>query len=143
MGSASSWVAFSRTIGGSFGLAIFGTIMTDNFASNFLARVPELVKSVIPMSTLTSMANNPEALMSAGSQNQIRSSLSALGDQGAAAFNQLLLAMRLSLNMALTRVFLIGLIIILLAFVLNFFLREIPLRKKHTPQAAAEKLKQA
>jgi EmrB/QacA subfamily drug resistance transporter len=134
LGAATSTVAFFRSIGGCIGLAVLGTIMTNQFATNFLAKIPEFIKSIVPVSTLTSMANNPEALVSADAQNQIQSFLAPLGSQGAAAFDQLLQSMRQSLSLALTQVFLIGLFIILIAFVLNFFLREIPLRKKHTLQ---------
>ncbi len=138
LGAATSTVAFSRTIGGSFGLAVFGTIMTNNFAASFLTRIPEMLKSVIPLSTLSAMASNPQVLLSPDAQNQIKNLLSPLGAQGTTAYNQLLQALRQSLDSALAQVFLIGLVIILIAFVLNFFLREIPLRKKHNVQSSTE-----
>ena len=138
LGAATSTVAFSRTIGGSFGLAVFGTIMTNNFAASFLTRIPEMLKSVIPLSTLSAMASNPQVLLSPDAQNQIKNLLSPLGAQGTTAYNQLLKALRQSLDSALAQVFLIGLVIILIAFILNFFLREIPLRKKHSVQPSTE-----
>ena len=138
LGAATSTVAFSRTIGGSFGLAVFGTIMTNHFAASFLTRIPEMIKSFIPMSTLSAMASNPQVLLSPDAQNQIKNLLSPLGAQGTTAYNQLLQALRQSLDSALAQVFLIGLVIILIAFVLNFFLREIPLRKKHNVQSSTE-----
>jgi EmrB/QacA subfamily drug resistance transporter len=141
LGTATSSSAFIRNIGGTFGLSIFGTIMTNQFSTGFLAKIPEIIKSVIPMSTLTSMANNPEAMVSIDAQNQLRSLLSPLGDQGVIAFNQLILAMRQSLSSALTRIFLICLGIIIIAFIVNLFLREIPLRKKHSFQAPAANTK--
>ncbi len=138
LGAATSTVAFSRTIGGSFGLAVFGTIMTNNFAASFLTRIPEMLKSVVPLSTLSAMASNPQVLLSPDAQNQIKNLLSPLGAQGTTAYNQLLQALRQSLDSALAQVFLIGLVIILIAFILNFFLREIPLRKKHSVQPSTE-----
>ncbi len=138
LGAATSTVAFSRTIGGSFGLAVFGTIMTNNFAASFLTRIPEMLKSVIPLSTLSAMASNPQVLLSPDAQNQIKNLLSPLGAQGTTAYNQLLKALRQSLDSALAQGFLIGLVIILIAFVLNFFMREIPLRKKHNVQSSTE-----
>ena len=138
LGAATSTVAFSRTIGGSFGLAVFGTIMTNNFAASFLTRIPEMLKSVVPLSTLSAMASNPQVLLSPDAQNQIKSLLFPLGAQGTTAYNQLLQALRQSLDSALAQVFLIGLVIILIAFILNFFLREIPLRKKHSVQPSTE-----
>ena len=142
LGAATSTVAFSRTIGGSFGLAVFGTIMTNNFAASFLTRIPEMLKSVVPLSTLSAMASNPQVLLSPDAQNQIKSLLFPLGAQGTTAYNQLLQALRQSLDSALAQVFLIGLVIILIAFILNFFLREIPLRKKHNVQSSTEQTRQ-
>jgi EmrB/QacA subfamily drug resistance transporter len=141
LGAATSSAAFFRSIGGSIGLAIFGTIMTNQFASGFLAKIPDLIKSVIPMPVLSSMANNPQALVSLDAQNQIKNLLSPLGEQGINAYNQLLLVMRQSLSSALSQVFLIGLAMLILAFIINLFLREVPLRKKHTFKAPSENSK--
>ncbi len=141
LGVATSTTAFFRFIGGSFGLAIFGTIMTNNFAARFMSQIPQFVKSAIPLSTLDAMAHNPEALVSPDAQNQLHNLLSGLGQPGNNALDQLVQVMRLSLSSALSRVFLIGLLIILVAFVANLFLREIPLRRKYSQEITPQKLK--
>jgi len=138
LGAATSSVAFFRSIGGSFGLSIFGTIMTNHFASGFLRNIPEMIKSAIPQETLSSMANNPQALVSTEAQSQLQALLTSLGSQGAAAFDQMMIVMRQSLNSALTYVFLIALFIVIAAFVLNIFLPEVPLRKRYTESASTE-----
>ncbi len=131
MGSATSTTVFCRTIGASFGLALFGTIMTNHFAANFLAGVPELVRSAVPAGTLSSMAHNPQALVSGDAQTQLQNALAQLGPQSSAAFAQVIAGMRNALDLALARVFLIGLGLISVAFFINLFLREVPLRKHH------------
>jgi EmrB/QacA subfamily drug resistance transporter len=134
LGAATSAASFFRSIGGSIGLAVFGTIMTNTFATDFLAKIPDIVKSAVPWQTLNSMAHNPQALVSADAQNQLKNLLSSLGDQGTNAMNQLLDVMRHSLNWSLSHVFLIGFGIIIAALIVTFFLREVPLRKKHSLQ---------
>ena len=81
------------------------------------------------------MAHNPQALVSVDAQNQLRGLLASLGDKGTSALNELLDVMRHSLNSSLSHVFLIGFGIIIVALVVTFFLREVPLRKKHSMQA--------
>ena len=116
-------------------MVVFGTIMTNSFATDFLAKIPEIVKSAVPWQTLNSMAHNPQALVSVDAQNQLRGLLASLGDKGTSALNELLDVMRHSLNSSLSHVFLIGFGIIIVALVVTFFLREVPLRKKHSMQA--------
>ena len=79
MGAATSATAFFRFMGASLGLAIFGTVMTNSFANRFLTQLPDSVKSVIPSSTITSMAHNPQALVNPDAQNQLKSLLAPLG----------------------------------------------------------------
>ncbi len=143
VGAATSSVAFFRSIGGSFGLAILGTIMTNHYSAAFLAKIPALVKSTVPADTLRAMANNPEALISVDAQNQLKGILSPLGEQGTNALNQLIEVMRRSLSGALTQVFFLGFVLILIALILCFFLKEVPLRKKRNVRETTQNPKTA
>ena len=58
--------------------------------------------------------------------------MAALGQQGITLFNDLLRVLRDSLDAAISHVFLYGLVIIIIAFVVNLFIKEIPLRTRHT-----------
>lgn len=139
LGVATSSVPFFRSLGGSFGLAIFGSILNNRFASQFTGNLPVEVKSVIPAEQLASMVHNPEALVRVEAQTQLRETFSRVGTQGTAMFDKLLEVLRESLSSAITRVFLIGLFIVVICFVASFFLKEIPLRKRYTePESAPE-----
>ncbi len=130
LGVATSTVNFFRQIGGAFGLAILGSIMNNRFYSEFVAALPPQIKGVIPSEQLTSLANNPQVLVSTEAQSHLRSLFAALGPQGITLFEQVLSALRQALNSALAEVFLLGLAVTILAFIINIFLKEIPLRKQ-------------
>lgn len=131
MGIATASTFFFRSIGGAFGLAILGSLMNNRFASAFTNGLSPAVKATIPPEQLASLAHNPQALLSAQAQSQLRDLLGHWGAQGATLFEQIFQSLKQALTSALTEVFLIGLVIALLAWTINLFLKEIPLRKKH------------
>jgi len=129
MGIATSTNQFFRSIGGAFGLAIAGSVMNNSFATEFMGGLPPEVSAVVPSEQLSSIIDNPQALVSPEAQDQLRSFFESLGSQGAQLFEQLLSTLREALNSALTEVFLVALGVIAVAFIVNFFIKEIPLRK--------------
>jgi hypothetical protein len=131
LGVATSSSAFFRSIGGSVGLSVFGSIMNNRFATEFLARLPDTIKSLFTPAQLESLVHNPQALVSPESQAQLQTMLSQAGPQGSTYFEQLLQILRESLSAALSFVFFIGLFTVVMGFVTNLFIKEIPLRKHH------------
>jgi len=131
MGVATSTTAFFRSIGGAFGLAIFGSVMNNRFASEFVNGISPAAKEIISPEPLDSLAHNPQALMSPEAAEQLWSFFEPFGEQGAALFEHVIEALKLALNSAITQVFFIGFIVVAIAWVVNFFLKEIPLRKTH------------
>jgi EmrB/QacA subfamily drug resistance transporter len=131
LGAASSAVPFFRSIGGSVGLSIFGSIMTNRFASEFITKLPEAIKPLIPPELLSSVTQNAQVLMSPQAQAQLKAVFSSMGQQGTVLYDQTLQALREALNSGLTEVFLAAGVVIVLAFITNLFLKEIPLRKHH------------
>jgi len=131
LGAATSAVPFFRSMGGAVGLAILGSVMTNRFTTDFIAKLPTTIKALIPPQVLSLMAHNPEVLVSPQSQAQLQTLFSQAGQQGPALYQQTLSILRQALNSGLTEVFLIALVITLVAFVISFFLKEIPLRKQH------------
>jgi EmrB/QacA subfamily drug resistance transporter len=132
LGVATSSTAFFRSIGGAVGLAILGSVMNNRFAAELMSRLPTKIKAVIPPDRLTSLANNPQALVSPEAQAQLQGLLSQIGSTSSALFEQVLHALRQALSSALTEVFLVGLLMMIVAFIVNLLIREIPLRKEHT-----------
>ncbi len=145
MGVATSSTQFIRSIGGTLGLAILGSIMTNRFAAHLSADMPQAVKNALPPGQIEGIAKNPELLMSPQAQAQLQSAFSQAGPQGQQLLDQLLSALRLSLSSAIGEIFLIALVVIVLAWVATLFLKEIKLQTKwekgpgHTQPTASER----
>jgi hypothetical protein len=131
LGAATSSAAFFRSIGGAFGLTIFGTVMNNRFASEFTAELPSQIKTIIPANQLDSLVHNPQALFSLNATDQLKSFFEQLGPQGMSLFNQLIQTLKSALNSGITEVFFISLILVAVGWVANLFLKEIPLRKHY------------
>ena len=132
LGVATSTTAFFRSIGGAFGLAILGSVMNNRFASELISGVSPEVKRVIPPESLDSLAHNPQALLSPEASSKLWTDyFEPLGAPGAELFDQLFEVLKLALNSAITQVFFISVIVVIVAWVVNLFLKEIPLRKNH------------
>ncbi len=75
------------------------------------------------------MVDNPQALFSSDALAQLKGFFEALGAQGVQLFDQLMATLRGALSSALSEVFLVSMGVVAVAFVVNFFVKEIPLRK--------------
>ena len=131
LGVATSSSAFFRSLGGSVGLAVFGSVMNNRFYAEFFKRLPEKLKEVVPLDKLDALVRNPQALVGTDSQSQLSNLFSNAGPDAAVYLEQLLKTLRDSLSSALSYVFFIGFLIVIVAFVVNFFIKEIPLRQHH------------
>jgi EmrB/QacA subfamily drug resistance transporter len=131
MGTASSLMVFARSIGGTLGLAVLGAVMNNRFTYYFLHHLPPAVKTMVTAEQITGMAKNPQALVSPKAQMQLKALFAGFGSQGPAWSDQILQTMRQALAFAISQVFTIALGLILIGFVANFFIKEIPLRRQH------------
>ena len=131
MGVATSSTAFFRSIGGALGLAILGSIMNNRFASDFVATLSPRTLDAISPEPLESLVHNPQALVSAEAQSELSAMFQQMGAEGEALFEQVLEALKLALNSAVTQVFFIAMVVVVVGWVANLFLKEIPLRKHH------------
>lgn len=129
MGVATATNIFFRSVGGALGLAVLGSTMSNRFASEFIKQIPAAVSEVIPAEQMSSLLHNPQALVNPQAQAELYALFAQSGANGAALYEQLLYTMRSSLSVALSEVFAVGLIAIGIAFVINLFIKEIPLRK--------------
>ncbi|MFH1651837.1 MAG: MDR family MFS transporter [Chloroflexota bacterium] len=135
MGVATASTAFFRSLGGSIGLAVMGSVMNNRFASGLESGLPPALKAVLPPERLSALATNPQALVSPEAQTQLRALLEQLGTPAMALYPQLLQVLRQSLDSALSQVFLVGFVALVVAFIVNLFIREVPLRKQHLPDS--------
>lgn len=131
LGTATSSAAFFRSLGGAFGLTIFGSIMNNRFASEFMAGLTSQIKAIVPANQLDSLVHNPQALFSTNAMDQLKSGFEQLGPQGAILFNQLIQTLKSALNSGITEVFFIAMLLVAAGWVANLFLKEIPLRKHY------------
>ena len=115
LGVATSATQFFRSMGGAFGVAIFGAIMNARLAVELPARVPAEALAAVS-GDVTGLLNSPV---------EIRA-LPVPVANGIAA----------SLELAINAVFLWAVPIMALGFVLSWFLREIPLRETIGPPPA-------
>lgn len=130
LGQVTASLQFFRSIGGTIGVAIFGTVMTNQFQSGLQANLPGTVTRAVPPGQLAQLAN-PQVLLAPGATDQIQHAFAAFGPRGPALFQQLMTAIRVSLAGAITESFALGAALMALGLVATFFLREVPLRKGH------------
>jgi EmrB/QacA subfamily drug resistance transporter len=130
MGTATSMVTLLRPLGGVFGLAMVGSILNNRFAASFLSNLPAGVREVVPPEQLAGIVDNPQALVSVDARAQLEAMFAGLGEGGRQLFEQMLAALRESLNSALTQVFLVFTFATVVALVVNLFLKGIPPHRK-------------
>jgi len=129
LGIATSTNTFFRTIGGTLGLAIVGSIMNNTFLTSFNEKLSPQVSAVIPKEQLAALTENPQALVNPDALAQLQAIFQGMGDQGEVLFNSLLNTLREALSSAIGQVFFVSFFIVLVALVLTVFIRQIPLRK--------------
>jgi EmrB/QacA subfamily drug resistance transporter len=135
LGEVTASLNFFRSIGSTIGVAVMGTIMTNAFQSNLQSNMPQALTRQVPPDRLAQF-QNPQLLLAPDVVAKIQHGFMAFGAQGLALFQQLIEAIRLSLSSAITDVFLLGFIIMLLGLFSVLLLREIPLSKSTTAQSA-------
>jgi EmrB/QacA subfamily drug resistance transporter len=131
LGATTSMVPFFRAMGGAAGLAVLGSIMSNRFAAEFLLKLPENIKSMITPEALSSVTNNMQALVSPEAQAQFQSLFSGLGQEGQILYQQMMSVLKAALDSSLSFIFFITFVITAAVCVLSFFIKEVPLRKKH------------
>jgi len=131
LGVATSSTTFFRSIGGALGLSIFGSVLNNRFATEFMDKLPSTVKAVVPAERLDFLVHNPQVLVSPEAGTQLKGMFTMFGAQGAALFDQVMQALRQALSSALSLVFIIAFAMLIIAFLVNLFIKEVPLRKGH------------
>ncbi len=113
MGIATSSATFFRSLGGTFGTAVFGTILASGLAVHLAELLPPKVLAGVDPAQLTGspqvILHLPEAIRSAVTQAYV---------------------------LSLDTVFRAAIPVALVAFVLTWFLREVPLRGRETTNEA-------
>jgi MFS family permease len=121
LGVATSTMQVFRQIGGTIGVAILGTVM-GNLMSQ---RVDEMEIATTGAHPQFEQLQNPQLLMDQRQLEEIQQTIPA---DMASYFEQFVSLLREALSYSLTGVFLVSSIIVVLAFGVTFFIKEIPLR---------------
>jgi EmrB/QacA subfamily drug resistance transporter len=144
LGAATAAASFFRSIGGSIGSAVMGGILANGFVGALPERMaetlgPERLRMLPP--ELLHRFDNPQALFARGGDVVGAADVAQMfGQMGPAAQGMgeaLLLAIRLALADGIRATFLGGAAVAAIAFALAFFMREAPLRSRHTPEPVA------
>ena len=125
IGAATATVQFFRQIGGTVGAAVFGSIMLSRYRDQFDRAVPPGT----PAAALTAFKN---PLQLAQVLPRLREQFAAFPN-GQQLLQTLLDNTKDALVHAITGVFLISMFLSIVALVLNFWLKEIPLRTSFAP----------
>jgi EmrB/QacA subfamily drug resistance transporter len=126
MGVATSSTQFIRSIGGTMGLAVLGSVMSNRYVAEWDSTIPPSVEEALGSSPFSWLADNPQALIDSDIQLKLQ-------EQDAGLFQQLMEVLKHSLSSAIGEVFLIGLVVIIAAFAATIFLREIKLKTWKKP----------
>jgi len=126
LGVATSSLQFFRSIGGTLGLAILGSVVTSRFATALPGSVPESVQQVIPSEKLATITGDPYALLSPEAGAQLEQSFESIGPEGIGLLSEFMDVLRQALSSAISDVFLISLAMVIAAWVVTLFLKGIP-----------------
>ena len=128
LGVVTSVTQFARSIGGTLGAALFGSVLVNRFGSSLQDALPPTAAAVIPAEQLARI-QNPQVLLNPQISASIQEGLRAGGPQAAQAYDTLIAAIRAALAASLHETFLAGAVIVAVGAVVVLFLQEIPLRK--------------
>ena len=131
MGVVTSATTFFRSIGGTIGVAVLGTVVNNRFAADYSANLPGQLKNSPQFGAF--LANiSPQALISPETINAIRQQLTAV-HLPVAQVNSILAQIqdpiRPALASATTQAFLIGAVLLAVAILSAAFIPEIELRR--------------
>lgn len=132
LGIVTAAVQFFRSIGGTIGVAVFGTFLTSSMQREIDSLIPEQVRQAVPADKLKTMVD-PQALMNPDSLAHIKAEAPAFFIP---ILDKILSGVRHALVIALHDVFLVGFAAIVVAFLVLLLLKEIPLRRSHQAPAA-------
>jgi MFS family permease len=131
LGEVTAALQFFRQIGGTVGLAIFGSMLNRWFASSLMTNLPAELKGLATDPATAGQISNPQVLLSHQAQTQLGELFARFGDQAGSLMSAFTDAVRHGLESGLTHVFLLVTVAEAIGLLLVIFLREVPLRRTH------------
>ncbi len=136
LGQVTATLQFFRSMGSTMGTAVLGTVMVNGFQDAFHRNLPAALGQALPADRLADF-QNPQVLLTPAATMKLQQDLVNYSPQGKQLFDQLIQVIRASLSNAITNVFLVCAVFMILGLVATLFLKEIPLRTTlDTPEPA-------
>lgn len=126
LGAATGGIFFFVMLGRAISPALLGSAMNHAYIDSLTALLPAIPPGQLDDGILTSIGN-PRVLLSAPAMAELEGAFRDLGDQGPALFQQVVAAIRASMQSALREVFLLGAVTMLATFLLVLTIPEIAL----------------
>jgi MFS family permease len=134
MGISTSTLQFLRSVGGTMGVAIMGSMINSTLASELVANTPSQVREAAPP-TLLDQLSSPQFLLSPAQLGALRGAFEQLGPQGGQLFEAAIGAVKTSLATAIADAFLVAAFVTLATVFVGVFLKEVPLRRTYDIEA--------
>ena len=128
MGLVTAFVQFFRSIGGSLGVAVMGSLLASRLSTHLAANLSPETRELMG-TALTEDLRDPNALVSPEARAMLEERLEGLGES--AVLESVVEAMRESLASSIQEVFIVAAVFAVLGAVVLVGLKEIPLRKRH------------
>jgi len=139
LGVVTSATTFFRSVGGTIGVAVLGSVVNNRFSSEYAASLPPAIKSNPQLGALLTNVS-PQALISPETIAAIQQGLTRAGlpvGQVAEIVSGVQAPIRHALDVATTEAFLIGALFLALAVISAAFIPERTLRRTNAPVASA------
>ena len=137
LGVGTSSLQFFRAIGGTIGVAIYGSLLNNRFQDALQTNLPRQLTQIVPADRLKAL-DNPQVLVSPEARQAMQRAFAQLGPQGEAILRQLMESIKVSLSSAITGIFLVAAVAVLVSTAVTLFLPELPLRRSHQAAPVVE-----
>jgi hypothetical protein len=105
--------------------------MANGFKAKLATSMPEQLKTAMASMPASKTANlNPQSLTNPNAQEAVKSMFSSFGKQGQVLYEQFIGAVKSSITYGFHNLFILSICFAVAAFIVTFFLKEIPLKKE-------------
>ncbi|TAK62634.1 MAG: DHA2 family efflux MFS transporter permease subunit [Dehalococcoidia bacterium] len=139
LGVVSAFTQFARSVGGTIGVAIMGSVMTRQLDSHLAGGLSPEVQQGAPAPLLEAL-KSPRVLLDSHALNLLHDEgfVPIFGADADRLFNGTVASMKTALAASITDIFFISTMIMLTAFAVTFLLAELPLRVTNEAPSAFE-----
>ena len=139
LGVVSAFSQFARSVGGTIGVAIMGSVMTRQLDSHLAGGLSPEVQQGAPAPLLEAL-QSPRVLLDSRALNLLHDQgfVPIFGADADRLFNGTVTSMKTALAASITDIFFISTMIMLTAFAVTFLLAELPLRVTNEVPTAFE-----